>query len=398
MNKKKKVLVFSPPFNGHLAILKELILDQKDNFDFHIVINSWKNIKQDISDLDPSKISILQTEDLNDTDPTQWTFPRVVNQIEQCIEITKIISPDLIIYDFFSLEGYFVAKLFNIPFWCSIPALIGSFNNVDYRDLKLSTEVNKTAIQVLNEKYQLTLANDEVEMISDGFFIHGEKNIVWSFPALVPSNFKQNRSKAEYFFVGNLRGDNYKHVTSSNKTPKIYFSLGTVVMDNNWNQQEDLRNGLKTLVNKLALIWENKNLSVTFVTQGKQVLENCPPNWSVVAYANQVKELSNSDIFITHGGSNSFHEAVMQKVPMIVLPFFGDQPLIANQIKKLGIGINLIDDENIDTKKDKSFLNENLAIKIDKSVTEILSNEKFKTNLNNLYLDHTPIKELLDKC
>lgn len=45
------------------------------------------------------------------------------------------------------------------------------------------------------------------------------------------------------------------------------------------------------------------------------------------------------DIFITHGGTNSFHEAVYFGIPMIVIPQKGDQYINAKVISQLGIGL-----------------------------------------------------------
>ena len=61
-------------------------------------------------------------------------------------------------------------------------------------------------------------------------------------------------------------------------------------------------------------------------------------------YANQAVELASADVFITHAGASSVHEAIAATVPMLLLPFSADQPAIAAHGASLGIAISLADD------------------------------------------------------
>jgi MGT family glycosyltransferase len=48
--------------------------------------------------------------------------------------------------------------------------------------------------------------------------------------------------------------------------------------------------------------------------------------------------LKMTDVFITHGGMNSVSEAMVEGVPMVVIPFMADQPTNARRVCELGIG------------------------------------------------------------
>merc|ERR1712190_408800 len=47
------------------------------------------------------------------------------------------------------------------------------------------------------------------------------------------------------------------------------------------------------------------------------------------------------DLFLTHGGQNSFTESLAEGVPVVVCPGFGDQPVNARKAVKLGVGLQV---------------------------------------------------------
>merc|ERR1712066_659512 len=46
-------------------------------------------------------------------------------------------------------------------------------------------------------------------------------------------------------------------------------------------------------------------------------------------------------VFLTHGGQNSFTEALANGVPLVVCPGFGDQPVNASKAEALGVGLQI---------------------------------------------------------
>lgn len=392
---KKKVLIFSPPFDGHLNILKEFYIDNCESFDIRFVITGWKNIKPNLTGLDTKIVDLVEKSELKETDPALWTFPRVVESLEDCLKIAKEFLPDLIIYDFFSLEGNIVGRLLSIPHWASIPALLGPFNNQEYRDEKIKHSLNKKSLQIMKEKFDIDIAANEIEIVSDGFHLPGQLNLIWSFSEITPPNYDHGRSRNPLVFVGNPRGDNFEKIDYKNLKPLIYISFGTVIMNNLWNQQEDTKNKLREFISYLAEVWKSDNYQTIFVTQGKKILDEYPSNWWVYDSVDQVEILSRTDVFITHGGSNSFHEAIMQRVPMVVIPFFGDQLLVGRRVEELGIGICAGGSESIDTHTSKQFLNSTLAAKVVDSVDKIIRSPRFVKNYLYLNFKHSSLKSLI---
>ncbi|CAO3585756.1 unnamed protein product [Absidia cylindrospora] len=63
-------------------------------------------------------------------------------------------------------------------------------------------------------------------------------------------------------------------------------------------------------------------------------------NIFIIDWAPQFALLSHPSmaLFITHGGAGSVHEALFNKVPLFVFPFFGDQPSTARMIRRSQLG------------------------------------------------------------
>jgi UDP:flavonoid glycosyltransferase YjiC (YdhE family) len=61
----------------------------------------------------------------------------------------------------------------------------------------------------------------------------------------------------------------------------------------------------------------------------------------VETYCDQDRALAETDLFVTHHGLNSTHEAIMQRVPMLSYPFLWDQPALARRCQEFGIALPL---------------------------------------------------------
>ena len=66
-----------------------------------------------------------------------------------------------------------------------------------------------------------------------------------------------------------------------------------------------------------------------------------PANFIVCESVPQVALLEKARLFITHGGINSAHEAMLHGVPMVVLPQRADHYVVAGQVEAVGAGLVL---------------------------------------------------------
>ena len=78
-----------------------------------------------------------------------------------------------------------------------------------------------------------------------------------------------------------------------------------------------------------------------FIWKWDEKLPDLPKNVLVANWLPQQDILAhpNLKLFITHGGQSSFQESLCYQKPMVAIPVFGDQPLNAKEVKRLGVGL-----------------------------------------------------------
>ncbi|WP_342719579.1 macrolide family glycosyltransferase [Bacillus paramycoides] len=100
-------------------------------------------------------------------------------------------------------------------------------------------------------------------------------------------------------------------------------------------------------------------------------IKKAPDNFIIASYVPQTEVLSEADIFITHGGMNSVHDAIHFNVPFVILPHDKDQPMIAQRLTELEAANRLLKEHvNVQTLRE--------------AVTDVLSNEKYKHGIRKL--------------
>jgi len=136
----------------------------------------------------------------------------------------------------------------------------------------------------------------------------------------------------------------------------VFASMGTVATGKYWNTPFGpmaKQNGLedcagKTIIQHVfrtcfeAMGGDDKIIVVLSTGAQEDALEGLPEipsNFRVRRSVPQLEILRRSSSFITHGGANSMHESALLKVPMAVVPLFGDQPSNATSVARCGAGL-----------------------------------------------------------
>ena len=71
------------------------------------------------------------------------------------------------------------------------------------------------------------------------------------------------------------------------------------------------------------------------------IAEPARANVRVQGWVDQREQLADADVFITHSGLNSTHEALYHRVPMVSYPMFGDQPGLSARTCEFGVAVAL---------------------------------------------------------
>lgn len=413
-NSNLKIAMIAPPFYGHFKVLAKLALEYKNiNKDFSIkfIVTGWTNMslaEDEIRRLQSAGIDVQiinDDENIKSSSPMEFTFDRVNKLSDKVIEACR--GQDYIINDFFSIEGYIAGKILNIPSICSIPAVMGPFNPMNPMFLELK-EKNKALIKSLENKYQLNLF-DKIEMVSDGFLIPSEfENIVWSWPKLIKTEklksqqfeFNQNRKQGNHYnFVRpemSLTTSNHQDLKRAKAQGKkiIYVSLGTVVCNNLWKHEEDVKETVNQIYAAIVAKYANSPDYEVIISTGRATndlipLQNAASNFHVYPHLDQLSVLQYADVFVTHAGGNSVNEAIDYETPMVAIPFFGDQHQCADNIEKLGIGLALShqeeDKERAINTRAKCFKRTNLTDeKLISSIETVLNNQSYKDKIHHI--------------
>ena len=99
-------------------------------------------------------------------------------------------------------------------------------------------------------------------------------------------------------------------------------------------------------------------------------LGEIPENFKLYNYVPQLEVLKQVNLFITHGGMNSSSEGLYNNIPLIVVPQFGDQFMVAARVVQLSAGVSLIKDVDSDSIKE--------------AVNKILENDSYKENARKI--------------
>ncbi len=142
----------------------------------------------------------------------------------------------------------------------------------------------------------------------------------------------------------------------------IYISMGTLL------------EGIEPFFNACIDAFSDFNGLVVMAIgdrNDRSKIKEAPNNFIIAPYVPQSEVLSEADVFITHGGMNSVHDAIHFNVPFVIIPHDKDQPMIAQRLTELEAAHRLLkENANVQTLKE--------------AVTDVLSNEKYKHGIRKL--------------
>jgi len=265
---------------------------------------------------------------------------------DHLVEEVRSWAPQIVLVEGFALIGRLVAERLNLP-WVLVNAS-HLINGEDQRRIvrseypSLISPQCLAAVKRLREDYGLANASP-YSFISDPS--------PWLNVHLEPAEWvtpDQRRKATDIVFFGSLNATSLQQKKSYGRRPgktAVYASFGTV-MARYW--PEETFNALHSLAVAVS------HFSGVRLTIGLGGLAMDPAKIArleklgakIINFADQLDELANHDIFVTHHGLSSTHEAIAQKIPMLSWPFVNDQPDLAAMSQHFGLAIAISPDRS----------------------------------------------------
>lgn len=320
------------PSGGSFFILKESYQENKE-------------VIQDIIKLQDKGANLPALEALKlGLQDTYIPFAKIM--FEELAKLVDTYQPDVIINDCITFAGALVAHVKNIPLATITPVTPNTLHDPGTAP-KVTKWVHDSIIGLQNS---VGISGDE-ELISSK-----EVNMFYTSQKL--AGYKDGEYPSYMKFIGALTGrpDNtpfdWDRFNKFNN-PKIYISLGTVLVD--------IR---KEFFSRMIEALKDKNITVVAATD-PSILEKWPDNFIVQSYVPQLELLKHIDVVIGHGGLNTVCDTYMNGIPMLIIPIAFDQSHTATLIDQYGCGIRL---------KYKRMKTKD----IEQAVDDLLYNEKYK--------------------
>ncbi|WP_152393148.1 macrolide family glycosyltransferase [Paenibacillus guangzhouensis] len=259
-------------------------------------------------------------------------IPNVLEQIEG----EKF---DYIIHDSMFGCGRILAQILKLPSISSCTSFAQSIESFEAMIEDFFTEVPAEIVRPIQDKYVSLTAmvkeryDVEVHSPYEIFCNPAPLTIVYTTREFQPDG---DAFDSSFQFVGpsltsRVTHNNLNFTEIKGKSP-IYISLGTV-----FNQAVDF---YRLCFEALGSTDHTVIMSIGYKAQVSD-LGAIPDNFIVQSYVPQTDVLQYTKLFITHGGMNSTHEGLYYGVPLIVIPQSADQPIIAEQVAKVGAGVSL---------------------------------------------------------
>ncbi|AJG96512.1 UDP-glucosyltransferase [Bacillus tropicus] len=366
------ILVVNFPAEGHVNPTLSLVKSYTERGD-HVHYITTEQFKDRIEDLGATVYThpdLLKEISIDSETPGGLnSFFRVHVQTSLYIlEITKQLCEnihfDFVIYDIFG-AGELVKEYLQIPGIVSSPIFLIPPKFLETLPFHPNAEIPFDPDEISEQLLYRIEHEFGVKPKNNLQFMHnkGDITLVYTSRYFQPNSdsFGENN-----IFIGpsiSKRKTNVEFPLESLKDKKvIYISMGTLL--------EGLEPFFNTCIDAFS---DFDGLVVMAIgdRNDRSKIKKAPDNFIIASYVPQTEVLSEADIFITHGGMNSVHDAIHFNVPFVIIPHDKDQPMIAQRLTELEAANRLLKEHvNVQTLRE--------------AVTDVLSNEKYKHGIRKL--------------
>jgi MGT family glycosyltransferase len=342
---KPSLAVFCMPEEGHFRPLRPLIAGLvRSGFRVHVLTH--RRFVADIEQIGGIPIDLFAARPLDRADDMSVPVPcRYVSfaafYAESVIELLKEIRPALILYETFAVIGQVAARALGIPFVNISPG-----HNLDPARLlpwlladpqRVTSDQCHRAVEILRERYGWADASPfsyvaalsphlNISCEPPEFLTETERSVFEpiAFYGCI-AEAEQVRAPAPFAADDHLR---------------IYASFGTVMLK---YYPSIVIPALMALSECLGQMPKSRlTIGLGGLPLDSSVLAQIErPNVRVEGRVDQWAALGEADLFVTHNGINSTHEAIFHGVPMLSYPFVWDQPGLARRCREFGMAVPL---------------------------------------------------------
>lgn len=240
-------------------------------------------------------------------------------------------QPDCVVSDSVCFWGKLIAKKYALPFVSSTTTFAFNQESSKYianspreiLDLFLGLpRINRALKKLRLLGYQI---KSIMELVQND---NATNTIVYTSRGFQPC---ADTFSDKYLFVGPSVQPTEKHPRGAR--PLVYISMGTVL------SRPDFYRDCITALRDMDV---DAILSVGSDTDVPS-LGALPQNVQAFQRVDQMEVLSRADVFLTHCGMNSAHEALYLGVPLVMFPQTGEQKAVARRVRERGAGIDLTD-------------------------------------------------------
>ncbi|CAE7693134.1 ydhE [Symbiodinium pilosum] len=279
-------------------------------------------------------------------------FPYLVSKMSE-------LQPSFIAFDAAAPYGYLLAQHLGIPAVSSMSALPMPMDEREQESSKRSEPGKKlldATCAALESRYALTFNHNYA------YTCYSDYTIVWC------SRYWHEQSAdfppQQFHYWGPLTSqrkgvaagpgtDAVSQALSESSGRLVLCSLGTIATGDAFGKFGSAVVDFFHKLCRAAVLLEKEmpdvklvvsaGKSADLVEEGGRVThlfgEAVPGNVVVARSLDQLALLQKAEAFVTHCGQNSSSEAVLAGVPVVAMPFFGDQPLNAQRFIALGCGL-----------------------------------------------------------
>lgn len=248
-------------------------------------------------------------------------------------------APHVVVYDYFCVE---VARLCHR---LSIPAVVSVSGNLQ-RNTKFPHATLDTGVPCADSK----LYREALYVFWRPYHIEHSRQVLAQFDM---------RRGDNVLFPGTCQSKPSDYTLDLHDKPLVYISMGTVI-PNSMDHVSDMMELYVCLLEYMTTASKYRTYRYLFVTSSLQIqsrfeqldIASFGIDVQFKQHVNQWRVLNDPmcQLFITHGGSHSFAEALEARVPMLVVPFFGNQWATGNEVASCQLGLCV---SSFDTMKHK---------------------------------------------